>query len=85
MSLSTSTLLPCFKEPNGTRIASIEQISATISGVLADYFKTSERTVFWDDTLRRNVDPLHDLQGTFFEASWDLKVRVYIHLSYSVD
>ncbi|KAF9041719.1 hypothetical protein BDZ89DRAFT_1090131 [Hymenopellis radicata] len=73
-----------------TRNLGIEQISATISGVLADYFKTSERSVFWDDTLRRNVDPLHDLQGTFFEASWDLKLKmlrqlVELQLSHSVD
>ncbi|THH13589.1 hypothetical protein EW146_g6651 [Bondarzewia mesenterica] len=55
---------------------SADQISSTVSAVLADYFKSSERTVFWDDTLKANVDPFQGFGGGFFAAHWDLKVRV---------
>ncbi len=46
-----------------------------MANVLLEFFKTNERTVFWDEDLRRNVDPLTGLEGGFFAASWDLKVR----------
>jgi hypothetical protein len=42
--------------------------------VLADAFKASERTVFWDEELGVNVNPFADLEGGFFTADWDLKV-----------
>ena len=50
-------------------------ISSTVAGVLQEYFKTTERTVFWDDTLKANVDPFQDMPGGFFAADWDMKVR----------
>ena len=50
-------------------------ISTTMSGVLQEYFKSSERTVFWDDDLKMNVDPFQSMEGSFFSADWDLKVR----------
>lgn len=53
---------------------SLDQISATLNAVLADAFKASERTVFWDDELRANMNPFADLDGGFFAADWDLKV-----------
>lgn len=54
--------------------ASVDQISSTLSSVLADTFKTSERTVFWDDERGANVDPFANLEGGFFAADWALKV-----------
>jgi hypothetical protein len=42
--------------------------------VLSEYFKTSERTLFWDDEHRKNVDPFPKMTGDFFGAPWDLKV-----------
>lgn len=54
--------------------ASVDQISSTLSSVLADTFKTSERTVFWDDECGANVDPFANLEGGFFAADWALKV-----------
>lgn len=51
-----------------------DQISSTVATVMADYLKTPERTVFWDDNLKRNVDPFQSLEGGFFAADWDLKV-----------
>ncbi|KAI0308159.1 hypothetical protein B0F90DRAFT_1680625 [Multifurca ochricompacta] len=60
----------------GTRNVSTDQISSTLSGVLADYSKTSERTVFWDDSLGTNVDPFKDVDGGFFAADWDTKLKV---------
>lgn len=53
---------------------SMDQISSTLSGVLADYSKSSERTVFWDDDLGVNVDPFRGVDGGFFAADWDTKV-----------
>lgn len=41
---------------------------------MSDYFKTSERTVFWDENLNRNVDPFDGLDGVFFATDWDFKV-----------
>lgn len=58
------------------RGASIDQISTTVATVLSDYFKASERTIFWNDELKRNVDPFVGLDGGFFLADWDFKVRV---------
>ncbi|PBK76777.1 hypothetical protein ARMSODRAFT_948612 [Armillaria solidipes] len=59
-----------------TRNLGIDQISSTVANVLLEFFKTNERTVFWDEDLRRNVDPLTNLEGGFFAASWDLKLNV---------
>lgn len=57
-------------------VRSSDVISTTMAGVLQEYFKSSERTVFWDDELKMNVDPFQGMEGSFFEASWDLKVRI---------
>ena len=54
--------------------ASVDQISSTLSTVLVDTFKTSERTIFWDDERGTNVDPIATLEGGFFAADWVLKV-----------
>jgi hypothetical protein len=69
---------------------SLDQISATLNAVLADAFKASERTVFWDDELRANVNPFADLEGGFFAADWDLKLQVLrqlveLQLTHSID
>ena len=58
----------------GTHDASTDQISATVASVLSEYFKTSERTIFWDDELKANVDPFEGLEGGFFATDWDFKV-----------
>lgn len=54
--------------------ASTDQISATVASVLSEYFKTSERTIFWDDERKVNVDPFDGLEGGFFATDWDFKV-----------
>jgi len=45
-------------------------------GVLSEYFKTNERTVFWNDDIKANVDPFQGEESGFFAADWNLKVRV---------
>jgi hypothetical protein len=45
-------------------------------GVLAEYFKTTERTVFWDDDVKANVDPFEGMESGFFAADWGFKVRI---------
>lgn len=62
---------------NVSRLSSVDQISSTLSSVLADTFKTSERTVFWDDERGANMDPIATLEGGFFAADWDLKVGLF--------
>jgi hypothetical protein len=44
--------------------------------VLSEYFKSSERTIYWNEDLKRNVDPFEGLEGGFFATDWDFKVRV---------
>ncbi|KAK1232425.1 hypothetical protein PQX77_004455 [Marasmius sp. AFHP31] len=53
-----------------------DQLSSTVSSVLADAFKGSERTVFWDEDLKMNVDPFQQLEGGFWSGSWDLKLKI---------
>ncbi|KIO08612.1 hypothetical protein M404DRAFT_366444 [Pisolithus tinctorius Marx 270] len=59
-----------------TRNLSVDQISSTVSNVLSEAFKSSERTVFWDDQLGANVDPFAKLEGGIFTADWDLKLKI---------
>ncbi|KAG5651419.1 hypothetical protein H0H81_008703 [Sphagnurus paluster] len=72
------------------RDASTDQISATVAAVLADYFKSSERTIFWNDDLRMNIDPFEGLEGGFFTADWDFKLKILrqlveLQLSHNVE
>jgi hypothetical protein len=48
---------------------------STLSTLLSDFFRTSERGVFWDHDKRANMDPLEGLSNGFWDAVWDLKVR----------
>ena len=34
--------------------------------------------MFWDDDLEVNVDPFKGLDGGFFAADWDIKVRLLV-------
>ncbi|KAI0778361.1 hypothetical protein BD413DRAFT_508647 [Trametes elegans] len=60
----------------GTRNLSSDVISSTVAALLQEYLKTPERTVFWDDTLKANVDPFADMPDGFFAADWDLKLKI---------
>lgn len=57
-------------------MSSAEQISSTVQTVLQEFMKSSERTAFWNEDLRVNVDPLEGIEGGFWGADWDVKVRV---------
>ncbi|PPQ71464.1 hypothetical protein CVT26_011243 [Gymnopilus dilepis] len=59
-----------------TRNLSIDQISTTVVSVLGEYFKSSERTIFWDEDLRVNIDPFEGLEGGFFATDWDFKLKI---------
>ncbi|KAF9015627.1 hypothetical protein BDQ17DRAFT_57632 [Cyathus striatus] len=63
-----------------TRNLSVDQISTTVASVLAEYFKTPERTVFWNEELKANVDPFDGLDGGFFGADWDFKLKIFRQL-----
>ena len=55
---------------------SSDMITVTLAGVMQEYLKSSERTVFWDEEKKANVDPFTEMDSGFFAASWDLKVRL---------
>ncbi|KAI5116329.1 hypothetical protein M0805_003542 [Coniferiporia weirii] len=59
-----------------TRNLSPDHLSSTLSSVLQEHTKSSERTVFWDEELVMNVDPLQKVEGGIWGANWDLKLRV---------
>ncbi|KIY69187.1 hypothetical protein CYLTODRAFT_350049 [Cylindrobasidium torrendii FP15055 ss-10] len=59
-----------------TRNLGIEQIASTVSAILNDHFRTGERSVFWDESLSQNVDPLHDHKQSFFALGWDMKLKI---------
>lgn len=56
------------------RMTSVDQISTTVATVMGEFFKTSERTLFWDEERHKNVDPFEGLSGGFFATDWDFKV-----------
>lgn len=73
-----------------TRNLSTDQISSTVASVLSEYFKSSERTIFWDEDLRANVDPFEGLDSGFFATDWDFKLKILrqlveLQLSHSSD
>ena len=42
--------------------------------------KLPERTVFWDEEKKTNVDPLQGIQGGVWGVDWDIKVSyVFIY------
>jgi hypothetical protein len=52
---------------------------------LAEFLKTPERTAFWDDDIRANVDPFvsyEEAKGGLWSASWDFKVCVSVDLTF---
>jgi len=49
---------------------------STLSNLLSDFFRTPERGVFWDHDKRANVDPLEGLTNGFWDAIWDLKLKI---------
>ncbi|KAF9056122.1 hypothetical protein BJ165DRAFT_1431032 [Panaeolus papilionaceus] len=59
-----------------TRNLSTDQISMTVQAVLAEYCKTAERTVFWDDDRNANVDPFEGTDVGFFATNWDFKLKI---------
>ncbi|KAF7307092.1 hypothetical protein MIND_00502500 [Mycena indigotica] len=73
-----------------TRNLSIDQISTTVATVLSEYLKSSERSIFWDDTIRANKDPFESIDGGFFTADWDFKLKILrqlveLQLTHSAD
>jgi hypothetical protein len=52
---------------------------------LAEFLKTPERTAFWDDDIRANVDPFvsyEEAKGGLWSASWDFKVCISVDLTF---
>lgn len=56
-------------------ITSTDQLSDTVSAIFSDYMKTTERSVFWDDEQKKNINPFRTMEEGLFTTSWDMKVR----------
>ena len=41
---------------------------------MLEYLRTADRSIFWDEELKANLNPFQDMSDGFFAASWDLKV-----------
>ena len=66
---------------------SSDQISHTVASVLVEFLKTPERTAFWNDEIRANVDPFvfyEEAKGGLWTAPWDFKVRISGFNQYNV-
>ncbi|KAH9937290.1 uncharacterized protein B0H18DRAFT_969961 [Fomitopsis serialis] len=59
-----------------TRNLSSDVISDTLATVTLEYLKTSERSIFWDEDLKANLNPFLEMQSGFFAASWDFKLKI---------
>ncbi|KLO20645.1 hypothetical protein SCHPADRAFT_15551 [Schizopora paradoxa] len=59
-----------------TRNLNPDHVSSTISAILLEHMKGTERTVFWDVDKRMNVEPLQGIEGGFWGADWNLKLRI---------
>jgi hypothetical protein len=66
---------------------SLDQISSTVSSVISDFCKTSERLIFWDEKLHKNVDPFEGREDGILSAEWEFKARIsvpfHINLPYT--
>lgn len=65
--------------PN-TRNTSSELIPSTLFSVLHEFLRDKdrlrERTTFWDFDADNNIMPLKDVDGGFWFAPWELKIRI---------
>ncbi|KAI5898043.1 uncharacterized protein SCHCODRAFT_02610964 [Schizophyllum commune H4-8] len=59
-----------------TRNLSPDQISSTVASVMGEYFKTGERSNFWDESKRKNIDPFLSIDGGIFTQDWDFKLKI---------
>ena len=59
---------------------SSDVISASITSLIQEHIKGSERGVFWNEELKTNEDPLQGIEKGFWGAPWDLKVQTYAFL-----
>jgi hypothetical protein len=50
----------------------------TIETILLEFPATAqgERGVFWDEATQRHKNPLKEVEGGFWFANWDVKVRL---------
>jgi hypothetical protein len=57
---------------------SSELIPTTLSSLLHEFPREKERlrerTIFWDEEQEINFNPLKDVEGGLWSATWDLKV-----------
>ncbi|KAI0706118.1 hypothetical protein BC835DRAFT_1312389 [Cytidiella melzeri] len=59
-----------------TRNLSSDVISATVASVLQEFLRSNERSVFWEEELKKNVDPFVNSTGNFWTMEWDTKLKI---------
>lgn len=50
-------------------------IAITVATVLQEFLRQNERSVFWDDEIKKNIDPFTSTGLDFWSMDWDTKVR----------
>ncbi|CAE6525901.1 unnamed protein product [Rhizoctonia solani] len=51
-------------------------IARTTQSILDEFLRTSERSCWWDDALRRNLDPFAGHDGDIFTLPWEIKLQI---------
>ncbi|CAE6412802.1 unnamed protein product [Rhizoctonia solani] len=51
-------------------------IARTTQSILDEFLRTSERSCWWDDSLRCNLDPFVGHQGDVFTLPWETKLQI---------
>ncbi|KZT43742.1 hypothetical protein SISSUDRAFT_1039618 [Sistotremastrum suecicum HHB10207 ss-3] len=64
-----------FLRPRGKDLPP-SQLNAGIQTILADAMRPPERSVFWDDQLKANVDPITNVEGGFWGVDWNIKLQI---------
>ncbi|KAI0803329.1 hypothetical protein BC629DRAFT_119943 [Irpex lacteus] len=59
-----------------TRNLSSDVISTTVATVLQEFSRSNERSVFWDEDLKKNMDPFAGSNGDFWTMEWDTKLKI---------
>lgn len=51
-------------------------ISSTVATIFQEFLRANERSVFWDEDRKKNLDPFLGAATDFWGMDWDTKVRL---------
>ncbi|KAI0095098.1 hypothetical protein BDY19DRAFT_916277 [Irpex rosettiformis] len=64
-----------------TRNLSSDVISTTVATVVQEFSRSNERSVFWNDDLKKNLDPFAGSDNDFWKMNWDTKLKILRQLT----